>query len=161
VRVLNTVEINATPATVFYWLEDPSRAIRWMTSVSKTEIIYQRPGMVGTTFREWVEEDGRGTEMSGVVTRFVRGKRLAFHLEGEYNAVDVEYALEDREGHTLLSQRADIRFKGLLRVLSVLFGPTFKRKLTAQTESEFARLKELCERSDSGDHGAVRITGQA
>ncbi len=40
--------------------------------------------MVGTTFREYIEENGRGTEMHGVVTNFVSNKRIALHIEGDF-----------------------------------------------------------------------------
>ncbi len=140
-----TIDIKNTPNKVFYWLEDPSRAMKWMTSVSKTEIISQTPGMVGTTFREIVEEDGRGTELRGVVTDFVSGKRLAFHLEGDYNTVEVSYTLEEQGELTRLSQTAEIHFKGLLRIFSLLFGCLLKRKIVNQAQSDFAKLKALCE----------------
>ncbi len=140
-----TIDIKNTPNKVFYWLEDPSRAMEWMTSVSKTEIISQTHGMVGTTFREIMEEDGRRTELRGVVTDFVSGKRLAFHLEGDYNTVEVSYTLEKQGEFTRLSQTAEIHFKGLLRIFSLLFGSLFKKKITNQARSDFARLKALCE----------------
>lgn len=120
--------------------------MKWMTSVSKTEIVKETPSMVGTTFRELIEEDGRGTEMRGVVTEFLSDKRLAFHLEGDFNSVEVSYALEEKGSITQLSQNAEICFKGLLRVFSIFLGPILKRKLTSQTRSELAGLKELCER---------------
>jgi uncharacterized protein YndB with AHSA1/START domain len=142
-----TIEIKSAPEKIFSWLEDPTRAREWMTSVSKTEIIKQVSGMVGTTFREFVEEDGRGTEMRGVVTDFVSNKRLAFHLEGDYNTVDVSYTLEENGKLTRLSQIAEIRFKGLVRIFSIFFGPLFKRKIIKQAQREFAKLKELCERA--------------
>ena len=145
-EISNTIEIRNTPEKIFYWLEDPSRAMEWMTSVSKTEIIKETPNMVGTTFRELLEENGRGTEMRGVVTDFVSNKRLAFHLEGEFNSVEVNYTLQEKGEITQLSQNAEIQFKGLLRVLSVLFSPIFKKKIKNQARREFAKLKELCER---------------
>jgi uncharacterized protein YndB with AHSA1/START domain len=142
------IEIEAPQETVFYWIEDPSRAMKWMTSVTHTEIIDQKPDLIGTTFREYVEENGSGTEMEGVITDFVPNQRIAFHLEGGYNAVDVDFTLQSREGITQLTQRADVRFKGKLRVLSLFFGPTFKRKITSQMEQEFSTLKALCERDN-------------
>jgi uncharacterized protein YndB with AHSA1/START domain len=118
-KISNTVQIKTTPEKIFYWLGDPSRAMEWMASVTKTEIIKETPNMVGTTFRELVEENGRGTELRGVVTDFVSNKRLAFHLEGEFNSVEVNYTLEGKGEITQLSQNAEIHFKGLLRVLSI------------------------------------------
>ena len=144
-KIINTVEIGASAAKVFYWLGDPSRAMTWMTSVSRTEIIEKTPNWVGTTFRETVEEDGRGTELRGVVTDFVANERMAFHLEGQFNAVDVVWTLKERGEITEVSQVAEVRFKGLMRVVGVLFGTAFKKKITAQAQQEFAALKDLCE----------------
>ena len=68
--------------------------------------------MVGTTFRQTVEENGRETE---------------------------------------LSQNAEVRFKGVLRIMSVVIGPLLKKKIAAQAQSEFAKLKELCEQKADRD----------
>jgi uncharacterized protein YndB with AHSA1/START domain len=144
-RISNTIEIRNTPATVFYWLEDPGRAAKWMTSVSTTEILQKTAGVVGTTFRETVEENGRGTELRGVVTAFVPNKRLSFHLEGDFNSVDVHYALEEHETSTRLTQRAEIRFKGTSSLLGIFFAPVVRKKLLQQARGELAVLKKLCE----------------
>jgi uncharacterized protein YndB with AHSA1/START domain len=148
-RITNTVDIRSSTSEVFYWLGDPDRAKQWMTSVSGTEIIDKVPGWIGTTFRETVEEDGRGTELQGVVTAYVANQRMAFHLEGAFNTVDVNWTLEDRGQVTRVSQVAEVRFKGVMRVLSILFAPGFKRKIAAQGQQEFAELKRLCERKIS------------
>ena len=141
----NSIEIHVPPEKVFYWLEDPNRAMRWMTSVTKAEIINETPNMVGTTFIEYIEENGRGIEMHGVVTDFVSNKRLAFQLDGDFNSVEVDFTLEGKEGITQLTQNAEIHFKGIMSVLSILLGPFFKKKIMSQVRSEFTRLKELCE----------------
>jgi uncharacterized protein YndB with AHSA1/START domain len=144
-KISNTIEIKSTPEKVFYWLEDPDRAMEWMTSVTKAEIINETPNMVGTTFIEYIEENGRGIEMHGVVTDFVSNKRLAFQLDGDFNSVEVDFTLEGKEGITQLTQNAEIHFKGIMSVLSILLGPFFKKKIMSQVRSEFTRLKELCE----------------
>jgi uncharacterized protein YndB with AHSA1/START domain len=144
-RISNVIEIRNTPEIVFSWLVDPRRAIQWMTSVSKTEIIEETSDKIGTTFREIVEENGHETELRGIVTDFVLNKRITFHLEGDFNVVDVSYSLEEKGGNTQLRQDAAIHFKGSSRVLSILVGPAFKKKIMEQAQSEFAKLKELCE----------------
>lgn len=146
-KITNTIDIRSTPEKVFYWLEDPDRAKRWMTSVTKTEIVKETSTMVGTTFREYIEENGRGTEMYGVVTEFVSNKKLAFHLEGQFNTVDVEFVLDEKDGITTLTQNAKITFKGVLKVLSIFLSYFIKNKLVNQAQGEFDKLKELCERN--------------
>ena len=144
-NIVNRIDINAAPETVFYWLEDPDRAKQWVTSVTKSEFIEETPNRVGTTFREYVEEGGRGLEMQGVVTAFVPNQRFAVHLESKVNSVDVDFTLHPKGSMTQLIQNIEMRFKGLLRLLSVFLGGSVKKKIKTQAQSEFARLKELCE----------------
>jgi uncharacterized protein YndB with AHSA1/START domain len=145
-----SVEINAPAEEVFYWLGDPERAKVWMTSVTHTEYIQRTPNLIGSTFRETVGEDGRSTEMRGVIVDFVPNQRIAFHLQGDYNAADVIFTLmEESQGITRLTQTADVRFKGITRLLNIVLGRIFKRNITRQSESEFATLKALCEAGSS------------
>jgi uncharacterized protein YndB with AHSA1/START domain len=139
------IKINSPPERVFYWIGDPERAQRWMSSVSKTEILRQTPNMVGTTFRETVEEDGQGTELVGEVTAFQPNQLLAFHLEGDFNVVDVEYRLKEFEGQTRVTHKSHIRFKSFVKVLMLFAGFAFKKKILGQLQQEFAELKRLCE----------------
>ena len=144
-EVVNKIEINATPEQIFYWLEEPERAKEWVTSVTRSEYIKKTPNKVGTTFREYVEEDGQGIEMQGVVTEFDPNKRYAVHLESESHSADVRFVLTKNAGSTQLTQDVELRFKNELSddVLD-----SIKKSIMSQTQSEFARLKKLCEKVD-------------
>ena len=145
-KVLYSIDINSTTEQVWYWLGTPERAMVWQTNVSKTEILQETPNMIGTTFRETIEENGRGVEMHGVVTDYRDNQSLAMHLSGKYNVVDVEWRLEEIEEHTRLTVNARVRFKSFIKILSMIMRPVFKKKIVAQLQEELARLKELCER---------------
>ena len=145
-KISYTIDINSTPEEVFHWLDNPERAMTWMSSVSKTQILHETPGMVGTTFREVVEENGQWTELHGVVTGYRPNQLIAFHLNGKFNVVDVAYRVQGIENRTRLTQTASIHFKSFMRVLSVLIGPVLKKQIVGQLQKEFARLRELCER---------------
>lgn len=145
-KLAYTIDINSTPEIVFSWLSTPERAMMWQTSVSKTEILHETPNMIGTTFREIVEENGRRVEMNGVVTDYRKDQVLAMHLDSKYNNVDVEYRLEEIGGRTRLTMISNIRLRSFLRVFSIILWPAFKKKLLRQLNREYARLKELCER---------------
>lgn len=144
-KIINSVDIEATPQVVFSWIRDPEKAMVWQTSVSKGEILHETPEVVGTTFRETVEEEGQGTELEGVITSFLADREMSFHLEGIYNSADVTFILEEVNGTTHLEQRANVRFKGIARVMSLLMWPVFKKNVTTQMRKEFTKLKELCE----------------
>ena len=145
-KLTYTIDINSTPEIVFSWLGTPERAMMWQTSVSKTEILHETPDMIGTTFREIVEENGRRVEMNGVVTDYRKDQVLAMHLDSKYNNVDVEYRLEEIGGRTRLTMISNIRLRSFLRVFSIILWPAFKKKLLGQLNREYASLKELCER---------------
>jgi hypothetical protein len=145
-KLTYTIDINSTPEKVWYWLGTPERAMVWQTSVSKAEILQETPNMIGTTFRETIEENGRGVEMHGVVTDYRENQVLAMHSEGKYNVVDVEWRLDEMGERTRLTLNSNIRFKSFIRVLSILMRPVFKKKILGQLQGELARLKELCER---------------
>ena len=147
-KIVNTIAINAPRQIVFSWLDDKDRAKRWMQGISRSETIRETPERVGTTFRECLEEDGHEIEMEGVVTDFVQDELLSVHLESKVHTADVTFALEERDGVTLLRQDVALQFKGVLRVLDLLMHARIKRKITSQTRSEFQALKRLCEQID-------------
>lgn len=149
-KISCSIDIESTPEEVFHWLDNPQRAMVWMSSVSRTEMLHQTPGVVGTTFRETIQENGQSTQLRGVITAFEPNRLIAFHLSGEFNDVDVQYRLEEVDKHTRLTQRAHVRFKSLMRVVSIAMGPVFKKKIMDQARGEFERLKELCECGPTG-----------
>ncbi|UCH51924.1 MAG: SRPBCC family protein [Chloroflexota bacterium] len=143
-----TMDFKCTPEQVWYWLGTPERAMKWQTNISKTEILEETPNMIGTTFRETIEENGSGVEMQGIVTDYKENESLAMHMSGKYNVVDVEWRIEEMGEYTRLTLYSDIRFKSLVKILSIFMRPVFKKRITEQLRGEFARLKELCERDN-------------
>ena len=140
-----TMDINCTPEKVWYWLGTPERAKVWQTNVSKTEILEKTPNWIGTTFRETIEEGGKGVEMQGEVTDYRENQSLAMHMSGKYNIVDVKWCIEEMVNYTRLTMNSNIQFKSFLRLLSIFLWPAFKRNIQRQLDREYAQLKELCE----------------
>lgn len=144
-KLTYALEIERPPTSVFPWLADPVKASAWMSSVSRTEILHRTPDLVGTTFRETIADESGATELQGVVTACRPNEAIAFHLEGEFNAVDVEYRLEEVPFGTRLTMKATVHFKGALKLLSFVMWPLFERKVLDQLRRECAELKRLCE----------------
>ncbi len=143
-RISHAIEIDQPPERVFSWLDDPARASAWMSGVAKTEILHRTANLVGTSFRETVADEHGATDLQGRVTACTPGRLIAFHLEGRFNDVDVEYRLETIRARTRLSMRADVRFKGATKLLSLLMWPLFKSKVLRQFRQDCAALKRLC-----------------
>lgn len=144
-----SINIKSTPERVFHWLSDPDRAKMWMTGVVEYEILNKTSDMVGTTFREIIEENGKRVEMQGKVTGFKINQELAFFLHSDFHEVDVNFYLEKAAGSTRLTQVSDIRFHGLMKILVIFTGPFLKKKIYGQLKHDFATLKKLCEKDES------------
>ena len=140
-----SIDVNSPPATVFSWIENPENAMKWMTSVARGEILHETPERVGTTFREVVEEDGNGVELQGMITGYEPGRSISFHLDSRVNVVDVAYCVEATQNGTCLTQTANIRWKFPVNVISLFMGTKMKQGISAQSQKEFEKLKELCE----------------
>ena len=72
---------------------------------------------------------------------------MAFHLEGEFNTADVVWEIRQEGATVVVSQDANVAFKGALRVFSLFAGPLMRKQITRQTRHELSRLKDLCEGS--------------
>ena len=67
-------------------------------------------------------------------------------MESRVNSVDVKYIVEMIPNGTLLTQTANIRWKFPVNVISVFMGSKMMQNISAQSQKEFEKLKELCER---------------
>ena len=146
-KISLSIDINSPLPTVFSWVENPGKALQWQTSVAKGEILHETPERIGTTFREVVEEDGQGVELHGTITNYIPGKLISFHLESRVNVVDVEYSVEAIPNGTRLTQAGNVRWKFPINVISLFMGGKMEQGITAQSQKEFGKLKELCESS--------------
>jgi hypothetical protein len=146
-RITYANEICKTPEVVFPWIAEPDKAMQWQKNVKGGEILNQTPEMVGSTFTEVVEEDGKGLEMRGVITKFVEDQIIAFHLESKGHAVDVSYSLERADEATRLTVDARINWKFPLNLLSVFIGRKMKTGIAEQLKTEILELKRICETS--------------
>lgn len=149
-EISSAIDINSTPEEVFGWLENPDKAMTWMTSVSGGEILHETPDRVGTTFREVVEDENGSLEMRGEITGFEDGKMIAFHLESRVNIVDVEYRLDGTTRGVRLNYHANVRWKFPVNIISIFMGAKMRQNILAQLQDELIKLKELCESENSG-----------
>ena len=137
-------EIPQSPQVVFSWVADPRKAMQWQQEVKGGEILEERPGMVGTTFTEVIEEDGRTLEMRGTITQFVKDRLIAFHIASRIHEFDVEYRVNGAGQGTLFSVAADIHWKFPMNIISLFMRKKMEDGLKKQFAAEVGELKKLC-----------------
>ncbi len=163
-RISCEERIEAAPAAVFAWIAEPEKAMRWQGDVKEQEIITAPPGVVGTTFREVVEDGSGRLEMRGKITRYVENEVMTFHLVSRVHELDVTYGVaptaelhEPAAGPTRVTVEAAIRWKFPMNLVSLVVGRRMRAGLAAQMQSELAVLKSLCE----ADAAAETAEGRA
>lgn len=144
-RVTISSEILSPPASVFPWIAEPEKAMRWQKNVRGGQILIDRPERIGTTFKEVIEEGGQSLEMQGTITKYVENEVIGFHLVSKIHELDVTYTVEAFGGTTKLSIEAVIEWKFPLSVVSLFMGRKMEGDLRNQMSLEVAELKRLCE----------------
>lgn len=142
-NLIYSIEIESTPEAVFNWIGSPEKAMQWMTSVTKTEMLHQTPEMVGSTFRETVAEGGKGIEMQGKVTGYQLNESISFHLESRVNQVDVKYKVEQTPNGARLTQDANVQWKFPVNLFSLFMGSKFNKTCLIRRGKSLAGSKRL------------------
>ena len=144
-RITCASEILKPPEFVFPWLAEPEKAMQWQKNVKEGEIIINRSEVVGTTFKEVIEEDGNRLEMQGVITKFIENQAIEFHLESKIHQLDVGYSVEEFNKATKITVDARINWKFPMNLLSLFIGKKMKKGIAEQMEAEILELKRICE----------------
>jgi len=133
------------PEIVFPWIAEPENAMKWQKKVKGGEILEQKSGMVGTTYKEIIEEDGDTLEMFGTITQYIEDQLIGFHLESKIHTVDVRYALEEIEAGSKISIEAIIQWKFPMNIITLFIGNKIEAGFVQELESEVLELKRICE----------------
>lgn len=144
-RIHYSNEVSKPPETVFPWIENPEKAMKWQKNVKDGEVIINKPEIIGTTFKEVIEEDGNVLEMEGTITKYIKNKLMGFHIKSKIHEFDVSYALEEINKTTKLSIEVVIKWKFPVNIISLFIGRKMKERLIQQVDSEVLDLKRLCE----------------
>lgn len=149
-RIATGIDLDCTPGTAFAWVDDPERAARWQTNVRDSVVVRQTPGRVGTTFRETVEEGGRGTEVVGEITEYEPGSLIAFDLRSPYTTARVRYRVTPKGHGARLDVDGVVHFRSVMRLLEPVMGRAFTRRVRRQFDDELERLRSLCVQAPTG-----------
>jgi hypothetical protein len=144
-RIIYENEILKPLEIVFSWIADPEKAMKWQKNIKGGEIIVNKPEIIGTTFKEVIEEDGNSLEMHGMITKYVKDKIIGFHIESKIHKFDIDYSVEEINKATKISIEAIIKWKFPMNIISLFVGKKMVKGLTKQLETEVLDLKRICE----------------
>jgi hypothetical protein len=143
-RIRYSSEIASPPEVVFPWIAEPEKAMQWQKNVKGGGIIIEKPEIIGTTFKETIEEGGNTLEMQGVITEYKPKQFIGFHLKSRIHEFDVRYLVEEAQQATKLSIELDINWKFPMNIMSLFIGKKMEASLINQINAEVLELKKLC-----------------
>jgi uncharacterized protein YndB with AHSA1/START domain len=149
-----SIDIEATPETIFEHLTQADKLTDWQTFLADAEQVSEGEVGVGTEFRLEIDVKAQfpqavsvlGTEaivMQGTVTEYEPYQTLQLAGESSYNTMDIRYTCTDAgDGITRLQQHSTFDFKNpLLNAVA----PLVKGILVKQGNEGLQRLKTRLE----------------
>ena len=143
-----SVEIDRPIDQVFTLTND--HVTEWSVTCIEEEMLEEKPGEVGSTFRIVTADRGREMVFTGTVTEYEPPRRSRVDLVGDTFDLDVLYTFDDLDGRTRVTQTSEVRGKGLFKVLLPLMGWMMKKASCKAQDFELANLKTYCESQPTG-----------
>lgn len=122
---------------------------KWSVTCIHEELIEEKPGVVGSTFKIVTSDNGREMEFMGQVTEHEPPKLSRVTLVGPAFDLDVLYTFESVGGKTRVTQVSDVKGKGLFKFVLSLMGRVFRKSACKSQENELEGLKRFCEAQGS------------
>lgn len=143
-KFTSTIEIDRPIAEVFDYANN--HVVEWSPIVTVDEVIEEKPGHVGTTFRMVMEEHSRKNEFVGEVTKWQEPTKCSIVLRGKMGEIDVHNDFEDLGGtRTRMTQNSLIRPKGFFKVVFFLLGWAMRKSGCKAHKNELISLKTTLE----------------
>ncbi|MEX2186379.1 MAG: SRPBCC family protein [Pirellulales bacterium] len=138
-----SIEIDRPINEVFRLTND--HVAEWSIIVVENEMLDEKPGGVGSTFRTVTEDNGKRREFQGVVTRHDPPRASAMRMTGDMFDIEAEYFFEELSGRTRVTQQCSVAGKGFFKVFLFLFGWLMNKSNCKATMKELESLKRFCE----------------
>ncbi len=117
----------------------------WSIAVIEDEVLDEKPGGVGTTFRTVAGDHGKRMEFQGVITAYDPPYALAIHLTGQMFDIEAAYAFEDLGGRTKVTQFSKVHGKGFMKLFFSLLSRMMSKAGRIAQDKELNSLKKYCE----------------
>ena len=148
VDVQTEIEIERPRSEVAAYAADPDNATSWYENIKAVEWETPRPLVVGSRIAFVAQFLGRTLVYTYEIKELVPGERLVMSTAQGPFPMETTYTWDDSaEGAT----RMALRNRGEPAGFKVLAGPLMSRAMRRANEKDLRRLKQIVERTSSGD----------
>lgn len=137
------VEIDKPIEEVFTKFQNVELLKQWIPEVKSVDIIEEKPGKVGSTYKVVVENQGQEVAMTEKVLAFVENEKVTFQFDAEQMFKTDDYNFTSEGGKTVISQDSKVTAKSYM--LSCTF-PWFKGHFKKMSQEYLDRFKAIAEK---------------
>ena len=95
--------VNKPLSTVFRIFNDQSKLKDWLPEVKSIEPIDVKPGMIGSTYKMIVENEGDLTEMKEKVLAYIPNEKVTLHFDADDMLKTDDYNFSELNGVTTIT----------------------------------------------------------
>ena len=143
-KIRRSIETSASPQSVWPFLVEPDKILRWFTLLESFEYTSEPRGGPGTSFHYEERSGGRLMKLDYRVTDWVVNDRFAFSMtSGPLTKDDQVWRVEPAAAGSLVTLEEDVEMGGVFgrMLLALLVG----RMIGKHLEEMLTRLKALAE----------------
>ncbi len=141
ITISDSVEINRPAGEVFAYLIDVSNDSKWQKGLAEAKFTSEGPVAVGATGVHRAKVMGMTIEVGWQLTEYEEFRRTGWKFMSGPFTGNESYTLEFAPGGTKFLHAAELRPKGLLRLLTPIAGGMFAK----QSQKNLQNLKRILE----------------
>jgi carbon monoxide dehydrogenase subunit G len=139
-RYAREIEAPTPPGETFAYLVDFTHTAEWDPGNAEARRLTPEPTAVGSRFEIIAVFRGKRQRFEYVVTELEEGNRIALHGEGDKAMSDDVMTVSASGNGTRIGYEADIRLKGVFRLVEPFMRPMFTRMGNDALDGLAARL---------------------
>jgi hypothetical protein len=136
------IEAPSDPGKAFEFLSNFANTREWDPSVKRTRELDEGPVAVGSRFELTLDFAGKENTLTYEVVELDPGRRVLLRAENDGVISLDEITVENADAGTLVTYDADLKFKGMMRVLDPAFKIVFGRLGDRAKQGMLERLSQ-------------------
>lgn len=138
----HTIEIDRPAATIFPWLVEADKRVRWVEKLVASSPLEEGEAGVGSTWREVFHDRGQRFEVESELAAYEPYEAVDVRMTSKGFTATVSSRLAEHDGRTTVTTAIESDYAMLV---AKLFAPIVTRHAQRQLEADLATLKRLVE----------------
>lgn len=126
-RLRDSIEVPRPQAETFAYVADWSHLADWDPGIAESRKVSDGPVGTGTQFDVLADFRGRTIPMRYTIIEFEEGRRVVLDGQGDNVTSVDEITVEEIESGSRITYDADIKMKGIYRIVQPFLGGTFNK----------------------------------